>query len=211
MTLLIVCPRMCRRKLRSISLLVLLSANFERRKHFVFFFFFPSNHYICSHSLSQCLAYDLIFLCRVDLSHLFSPIYHGVRHLKITNKPSLTTHPSLNSCSAVYSHCSISFSFVSLTWFKFNCNCTTFLIVFIYKWHSTPSNRFLLEVCFVLDGDRIHENWFASMPLYYSFSISFVTPSDLNKYDTTVFLYLLITFFPMPSFYLFPDLSHHHV
>lgn len=65
--------------------------------------------------------------------------------------------------------------------------------------------RFILEVCFVLDNDRLHENCFASMLLPYSFSMSFVIPSvlsDLSKYDITVFLYLLSTFFTMPSIYL---------
>lgn len=81
----------------------------------------------------------------------------------------LTTHPSLNSRSTTYNHHLISSHFVSLAWLK--CNCTAFFILFIYKRHLTPSNRLLLEMCF-LDGGRVHENWLASVLLCYLFSVS---------------------------------------
>lgn len=91
-------------------------------------------------------------------------MYYGVCHLKIMNVASLTPCPSLNSYSGIYSCCLVSFSFVSLMWFK----SITFIIGFIYKSHPTASNRFLLEKCFVLSDNRIHENWFASMLLCFS-------------------------------------------
>lgn len=108
------------------------------------------------------------FTSAVGFLIFFFSMCYGACRLKITIKTSLTTHPSLNSCRATYSHCSIP----SIIWFKFNSKCTAFLIVFIYKLHSAPSNRLLMEMCFFLLNERVHGNWFASMLFCYSLSIS---------------------------------------